>query len=189
MTTVTIPNSVTEISYDAFDCCTGLTEVIWNARNAEYYDGTSYDSPFSNCDRLTDFVFGEEVEYIPDNLCTKLNSLKNTVIDNSVKSIGKWAFHRCTGLITVTIPNSVTEIGAWAFYDCSGLTTVTIPNAVTTIEPSAFQDCSSLTTVTIGEKVESIGEFAFSHCDNLTAVISKAMTPPELWEETFEDYA
>ena len=235
LTTVTIPNSVTTIGTSAFEGCTGLQKVIWNARNAEYYDGISNKSLFPNCDQLTDFVFGEEVEHIPAHLCSELTSLKNIVIGNSVKSIGDFAFYNCKSLTTVTIPNSVTEIGAWAFYDCSSLTTVTIPNAVTrimdstfsgctgltavtignsvkSIGHSAFWDCRSLTTVTIpnsvtkikdnaftgctqmesvtiGEKVESIGQLAFSHCDNLTAVISKAMTPPEIWEETFEDYA
>ena len=49
--------------------------------------------------------------------------------------------------------------------------------------------CTQMESVTIGEKVESIEDFAFSHCDNLTAVISKAMTPPQIWAMTFDDYA
>ena len=60
---------------------------------------------------------------------------------------------------------------------------------MTKIKDNAFTGCTQMESVTIGEKVESIGQLAFSHCDNLTAVISKAMTPPEIWEETFEDYA
>ncbi|WP_287725058.1 leucine-rich repeat domain-containing protein, partial [Barnesiella sp.] len=75
LTEVTIPNSVTTIGERAFYRCTGLQTVIWNARNAEYYNGLSYDSPFSNCDRLTDFVFGEEVEHIPAYLCRELTLL------------------------------------------------------------------------------------------------------------------
>ena len=235
LTEVTIPNSVTTIGNGAFDSCTGLQKVIWNARNADYYNGLSYDSPFSNCDRLTDFVFGEEVEYIPDYLCFQLTSLKKLVIGNSVTTIGKWAFYECTGLqkvtignsvtaigygafdscsglTEITIPNAVTTIGVWAFSSCTGLTEVTIPNSVTTIEGYAFTRCTGLKTVTIGnsvttiedgafngctqmesvtigEKVESIGESAFAKCNNLTAVISKAMTPPQIWATTFDDYA
>ena len=279
--TVTIGNSVMTIGISAFDGCSGLTEVIWNARNAKYYAVTFFDSPFSNCNRLTDFVFGEEVEHIPALLCCELASLKNLVIGNSVTTIGKFAFTSCTGLQKVTIGNSVTAIGGGAFEGCSGLTTVTIgnsvttigeraftscsgltevtipnsvttigerafysctsltevsiPNSVTNIGSSAFEDCTELTevsipnsvtnigssafedctelktvtignsvttiksftfswctqmeSVTIGEKVESIEDFAFSHCDNLTAVISKAMTPPQIWAMTFDDYA
>lgn len=44
-------------------------------------------------------------------------------------------------------------------------------------------------SVTIGEKVESIGESAFAKCNSLTAVTSKAVTPPQIWAMTFDDYA
>lgn len=43
-------------------------------------------------------------------------------------------------------------------------------------------------SVTIGEKVESIGESAFAKCNSLTAVTSKAVTPPQIWATTFDDY-
>ena len=206
-----IGNSVTSIGISAFDGCSGLTEVIWNARNVQDFQDNS-SRPFSGCDRLTDFVFGEEVEHIPDYLCYQLTSLNTIVIPNSVTSIGTNAFSFCSGLKTVTIPNSVTNIGSSAFEDCTELTEIAIPNAVTTIEGYAFTRCTGLKTVTIGnsvttiksftfswctqmesvtigEKVESIEDFAFSHCDNLTAVISKAMTPPQIWAMTFDDYA
>ena len=164
LTTVTIPNSVTNIGDGAFSSCSGLTTVIWNARNIQDFQYSS--RPFSDSDRLTDFVFGEEVEHIPSYLCYQLASLKNLVI-----------------------PNSVTSIGTSAFDGCSGLTTVTIPNSVTTIGTSTFKGCTQMESVTIGEKVESIGESAFAKCNSLTAVTSKAVTPPQIWATTFDDYA
>ena len=233
LTEVTIPNSVTTIGSRAFYSCTGLQKVIWNARNIQ--DPHIFNQPFSGCDRLTDFVFGEEVEHIPDHLCYKLTSLKKLVIPNSVTTIGERAFDSCTGLqkvtignsvtaigerafdscsglTEVTIPNSVTDIGDGAFYSCTGLqkvtignsvttigkmafssctglTEVTIPNSVTSIENRAFNGCTQMESVTIGEKVESIGESAFAKCNSLTAVTSKAVTPPEIWGSTFDDYA
>lgn len=83
---------------------------------------------------------------------TKSNTLitgcKNTVIPNSVTSIGYFAFASCTGLTSIEIPNSVTSIEDAAFYGCSGLTSIEIPNSVTTIGSSAFTDCTGLTSVT-----------------------------------------
>ena len=187
-----IGNSVTTIGNSAFSDCTGLTTVTWNARNVQDFQSTG-GRPFSNCKNLTEFVFGEEVEHIPDYLCYKLTTLKNLVIGNSVTSIGEWAFHRCTSLTEVTIPNSVTTIGGLAFYSCTGLqkvtignsvksigdkafyfcnglTEVSIPNSVTSIGSGTFEDCTGLKTVTIGNSVKSIGSNAFSSCTSLTAI-------------------
>lgn len=212
LTEVTIPNSVTSIGYLAFSSCTGLQKVIWNTRNAQCLQDKFIWSPFKNCDRLTDFIFGEEVEHIPDYLCWQLTSLKNLVIGNAVTAIGERAFDSCSGLTEVSIPNSVTTIGMWAFTSCTGLqkvtignsvttigyrafsgctglTEVTIPNSVTSIGSSAFNGCTQMESVTIGEKVESIGESAFAKCNSLTAVTSKAVTPPQIWATTFDDYA
>ena len=228
-----IGNSVTSIGISAFDGCSGLTEVIWNARNVQDFQDNS-SRPFSGCDRLTDFVFGEEVEHIPDYLCYQLTSLNTIVIPNSVTSIGTnafsfcsglktvtipnsvtsigtnafsfcsglktvtipnsvtdigdEAFYYCTGLTEVTIPNSVTSIGSGTFEDCSGLKTVTIPNSVTDIGDEAFYYCTGLKTVTIGNSVKSIGDKAFYHCSSLEHVTSKAVTPPQIWAMTFDDY-
>ena len=68
-----------------------------------------------------------------------------------VTSIGKSAFSRYYGLISVAIPNSVTSIGEYAFSGCSGLTSVTIPNSVTSIEDEAFYGCYGLTSVHISD--------------------------------------
>ena len=172
LTTVKIGNSVTTIGYKAFDGCTDLTTVIWNARNAQDFQ---YDScPFSDCENLTEFVFGEEVEHIPAYLCYNLTLLNTIVIPNSVTSIGKGAFAYCIGLTTVTIPNSVTSIGSSAFAGCTGLTTVTIGNSVTSIGGRAFENCTGLITVTIPNSVTSIENYAFPGCTSLKKVIWNA---------------
>ena len=98
------------------------------------------------------------------------NAIKLVIIENSVTSIGDYAFWYCRGLSSVTIPNSVTNIGDNAFYLCTGLTSVTIPNSVTNIGIGAFYNCSSLTSIEIPNSVTSIGEYAFCYCNSLTSV-------------------
>ena len=183
LTSVTIGNSVTSIGDGAFYYCTGLTSVIWNAKNcadfasnntpfyANYYDQEMhYDISFDLRPQITSFTFGNEVEYIPANLCNGMSNLTSVTIPNSVTSIGEYAFSNCSGLTSVTIGNSVTSIGSYAFCDCSGLTSVTIGNSVTSIGSYAFCDCSGLTSVTIGNSVTSIGNSAFSRCTGLTSI-------------------
>lgn len=99
--------------------------------------------------------------------CTGLTSVE---IPNSVISIGIAAFHTCSGLASITIPDSVNNIEGSAFYKCTGLNSITIPNSVTSIGGSAFYGCTGLTYVTIGNSVTSIGDYTFSGCTRLTSV-------------------
>jgi hypothetical protein len=58
---------------------------------------------------------------------------------------------------------------------------------VTSIGNYAFCDCKALILITIGSGVESIGTWAFHNCFNLTTITCKAITPPEVAADTFND--
>ena len=183
LTEVSIPNSITTIREKAFASCTGLTEIT--IPNSVTDIG---NLAFAGCTGLTEVSIPNSVTNIGSSAFEDCTELKTVTIGNSVTTIGDGAFYSCTGLTEVSIPNSVTTIGDGAFDSCTGLTKVTIPNSVTIIANNAFNGCAQMESVTIGEKVESIGESAFAKCDNLTAVISKAVTPPQIWATTFDDY-
>ena len=157
LTSVTIGNSVTSIGQDTFQNCTGLTSVVVSDGN------TVYDSR-NNCNAI---------------IKTSTNELilgcKNTIIPNSVTSIGKYTFQNCTGLTSVTIPSSVTSIGEGAFIGCSGLTSITIPNSVTTIGGSAFYLCSGLTSVTCESTTPpTLGIYTFDITNNCPIYVPSA---------------
>ena len=152
LTSITIPNSVTSIGGGAFDGCYSLTSMVVESGNS------NYDSR-ENCNAIIETATN-----------TLIAGCQNTIIPNSVTSIGDYAFRDCSSLTSVTIPNSVTSIGDNAFYDCDALTSITIPNSVTSIGNYAFTYCESLTSVTIGNSVTSIGWEAFAWCDALTSV-------------------
>ena len=99
--------------------------------------------------------------------CSKLTSVDFPL----VTSIGTYAFNGCSALTSVNFP-LVTSIGTYAFYNCKVLTTVNFP-LVTSIGNSAFWGCSALTAADF-PLVTSIGNSAFYNCSALTALILRS---------------
>ena len=165
VTSVTIPDSVTNIGSSAFYGCTGLTSVTIPDSVTSIGNGAFY-----NCTGLTSVTIPKSVTSIGDGAFNGCSGLTSVTIGNSVTSIGAYAFRGCTSLTSVTIGDGVTSIGDSAFYGCTSLTSVTIPDSVTSIGSSAFSGCSSLTSVTIGDGVTSIGNSIFSGCGSLTRI-------------------
>ena len=152
LSSVTIPNSVTCIGGGAFHNCTGLTGITI-PNSVTIISG----NVFSGCQNLTSIqVENGNPTYDSRNNCnaiieTSSNKLiagcMNTIIPNTVTSIGNSAFRGCSGLTSITIGNSVTSIDGYAFYYCRGLTSVDIPNSVASIGGAAFGYCSGLTKI------------------------------------------
>ena len=164
---LTIPAGVTmEIPFSfgmsPFVYCSGLEQIVVEAGT------TVYDSR-ENCNAI-----------IETGSNTLIVGCKNTVIPNTVTSIGNGAFGFCSELTAIEIPDSVTSIGNDAFYNCSGLTSIIIPNSVTSIGQYAFYNCSGLTFLSIGSSVSSIELYTFSGCSGLSTITVLAGTPPSI---------
>ena len=166
LTSLIIPDSVTNIGDYAFSGCRSLTDIV-------IPDSVTNigDYAFWNCGSLTNIVIPNSVTSIGDNAFEYCFSLSNLIIPDGVTSIGDGAFVGCTSLSSVVIPDSVSCIGNNAFWCCESLTDIVIPNSVTSIGESAFYECSSLTEVVIPDSVTSIGDKAFFCCRSLTDIV------------------
>ena len=99
------------------------------------------DYAFSGCRSLTSLVIPDSVTNIGDYAFEGCGSLSSLVLPDGVTSIGKCAFRGCGSLSSLVLPDGVINIGGNAFADCKSLRSVVIPNSVTSIGGGAFGGC------------------------------------------------
>lgn len=164
LTSIYIPDGVTNIGAWAFGGCYSLTSInipdsVTNIGKAAFY----------NCESLTSIKIPEGVTSIEDMVFYGCSSLASINIPKGVTSIGATAFYGCSELMSIKIPEGVTSIGNNAFSDCSGLISIKIPEGVTNIEDYAFFGCNNLDVVIDNSKDNvNVGEDAFKGCKSVT---------------------
>lgn len=123
ITSITIPDSVTSIGYEAFSGCTKLENIYYTGDIASWCKISGLNNLLTSLRTL--YINGNKIE-------------GNLNIPNNVTSIGSYSFSFCGKLTGITIPDSVTSIGKDAFRDCTGLVNITIGDSVSNIDSSAF---------------------------------------------------
>lgn len=179
ITSVTIPDSVTEIGANAFAGCTKLTSVnyIGDWRNLTIQSGNPAVEDAAK-DAANEQLF--DFEFTPDNTAVIVTNYKynGAAADVTIPSryqgkpvttIGHAAFFN-SAVTSVTIPDSVTSISDAAFINCPKLTNISIPNSVTYIGFSAFSSCTSLKSITLPSSLSFISGALFLGCSQLTTI-------------------
>ena len=150
LTTIKIPESVTNIDDGAFSLCKSLN---YN----EYENGRYLGNDFNPHLLL---------------LGTMNTTFMQFTINNDCKFIYSAAFDGCSSLTNITIPNGITSIGYFAFRDCSSLNSIEIPSSVTKIGSNAFDGCDSLTTLTFESPYNWEKAIGHNFTSNVTSNIS-----------------
>jgi hypothetical protein len=165
LTSVTIPDSVTQISYYAFRNNQLTSVVIPDSV-------TSIGAEAFRDNQLISVTIPDSITKIESSTFAN-NQLTSIDIPNSVTDIGDRAFSN-NQLASVVIPNSITKINSNVFEN-NQLTNLVIPNSVTYISNNAFAK-NQLTSVTIPNSVTSISDNAFAENQLTRAVIPNSVT-------------
>lgn len=115
----TIKTRTKHIGTDAFGECTSLTSVIIPDTVTDIGSGA-----FAACSNLTSVTIPNSVTKIGNWAFSGCTSLLNITIPDNVTSIGEGSFCNCQSLACVEIPNSVSSIGLYAFEECISMTEI-----------------------------------------------------------------
>ncbi len=140
ITSVVLPDGITEIPKFAFYKCTSLSSV----------------------------TIPDSVVIIGEHSFEGCTSLSKVVLSDNVNIIDDFAFNNCTGMTKLTLGTGITAIGNYAFATCTELTEIQLPNSLNSVGSMAFAYCENITEITIPENILTISDNAFSGCFAIT---------------------
>lgn len=123
---VTIPDSVTELSPNVFNHALELEKV----------------------------VLSENITVIPANAFLR-TAIKKITVPEGITTLCSGAFSDCTELKSVKLPNTLKKIGDNCFSGCTSLSEIELPESLTHIGTKVFKDCSSLKKLNIPDGIAS----------------------------------
>ena len=175
LTTVTVPEGVTEIPRRAFEGANYLKTVVLPSTLE-----TIGDCAFLGCEAMTEVALPASLKTLGDSAFDDCTSLQKVDFNDGLTTIGSWAFDDCMRLKSADLPDSVTTIGRYAFQNCKSLESFTYPknfegvkdaNGYFAYEGGIFKDCEKLTTITVPEGITEIPKYAFEGANYLQTVV------------------
>ncbi len=201
LTSITIPNGVTEIKEYTFAHCTSLYTInlgkvktigryaFYNCGSAEALAGEDSDAedPHGEITGLENAVTIGEYAFYNNKFVKSITLSENLVsvgkraffgmglieltVPGTLEQIDSYAFASNVNLVSLTIGEGIDTIGTNVFYNSTALTTVNLPSTLAEIGDYAFKDCTSLASIEFNDGLQVIGKSAFAGCSSLTDVV------------------
>jgi len=113
-------------------------------------------SAFSGCEKLATIKWPTGLKKIGGNAFYQCTSLRSVVLPSCVEEVGQLSFGYCTSLSKIELPDSLKYIRTAAFRGCQRLADLPLPDSVVIIQDFAFADCTGLSTICIPASTEYV---------------------------------
>ena len=138
----------------------GTLTLSGSGATADYASGTKAEKAapwFNQMDEITKIVVEEGVTALGDRLFYGADNLAAVVFpETSLKSIGEGAFRGCPALEEIVLPDSLQTLERVSFFKCTGLKKTVIGGTMTELADQIFTGCTSLSHVEIPASVSKI---------------------------------
>ena len=165
LTSITIPDQITEIGDYAFYGNPTLKTVNFHAGITRIGDGAFYETLLTRVN-----IPNPDCEI--GNSCFSNSQVSSITLPQGMKKLGSFVFFYCVNLTSLTLPEGMEEIGKMCFSSCN-LTSVNLPSTLVKLDTCALQD-NPYTSINL-KNVKYVGRQAFSQCINLTSVTGNGM--------------
>ena len=140
--TLSLPNSINLIEYDAFCLMPNLEKAVL-PQSLEKLPCRM----FYGCANLEEVVFPKDLKFIENATFENCTSLKKLNLPEGLISIGFRGFLGCENLENFVLPHTVNNIGAFAFAENKKIQVVELPNAY--VDKDAFSSCKNLNAIIV----------------------------------------
>ena len=188
LTSITLPDTVTQIDNYAFYNCTSLETINFSesVKNVGYYAfvGTAWlenklkESPLVILNGVLvdghkcegEVVIPDNVTRIADRAFMDCESIESVSIPDSVEYIGRQAFYNTGWLNKLSAENELVIVNDFLLNGNNCGEDLVIPDTVKSINGQSLAFVENLKSVTIPETVKHIGPVAFYMCPKLESV-------------------
>lgn len=179
LTDIKIPSSVNSIGTKAFSLCSSLKNVVFSEGNDSIESEAFSSCPITSLSIPSSVNYIGSNAFSTGSLQSITVDLSNNTYDSrsGCNAIVESATNKLLlGCSETIIPNSITSIGDYAFSGCGALSTLSIPNSVVDIGTFAFSGCSNVKSISISKNVQHIGSSAFNSCKKVEKVYINDLT-------------